>query len=104
MQPHSLQKWKKRRDDEEKRSETTLGLSLTSSEKKENLQKLPTVLLGPVQSLTYALNYGWPSAALGSSWARRLPWQCALGFGVLARIAGVSGYVALTSWTLGEFF
>lgn len=60
------------------------------------------MLLGPVQSLTYALNYGWPSAALGSSWARRLPWQCALAFGVLSRVAGVSGYVALTSWTLGE--
>ena len=65
-------------------------------------KKLKTVLLGPVQSLTYALNYGWPSAALGSSWARRLPWQFAVGFGVLARVAGVSGYVALTSWTLGE--
>ena len=62
------------------------------------------MLLGPVQSLTYALNYGWPSAALGSSWARRMPWQFALSFGVLARVAGVSGYVALTSWTLGAFF
>ena len=62
------------------------------------------MLLGPVQSLTYALNYGWPSAALGASWARRLPWQLAVGFGVLARVAGVSGYVALTSWTLGENF
>lgn len=62
------------------------------------------MLLGPVQSLTYALNYGWPSAALGSSWARRLPWQVALAFGVLARVAGVSGYVALTSWTLGANF
>lgn len=61
------------------------------------------MLLGPVQALTYALNYGGPSAALGSSWARRLPWQFAIAFGVLARVVGVSGYVALTSWTLGAF-
>ena len=62
------------------------------------------MLLGPVQSLTYALNYGWPSAALGSSWARRLPWQLAVALGVLARVAGVSGYVALTDWGFGSLF
>lgn len=60
------------------------------------------MLLGPVQSLTYALNYGWPSAALGACWATRRPWQAAVAAGVAARVVGVAGYVALTSWTLGE--
>lgn len=84
------------------RSERSSSQNPRKLNQKKNSKKLKTVLLGPVQSLTYALNYGWPSAALGSSWARRLPWQLAVALGVLARVAGVSGYVALTSWTLGE--
>ena len=63
---------------------------------------LHPVLLGPVQALTYAFNYGAPSSVLGAAWVRRVPWPVALSAGAAARVAGVAAYVALSSWTLGE--
>ena len=61
-----------------------------------------SVLLGPVQAATYALNYGALAATLGAAWALGTPWPAAWAAGTAVRVAGTVLYVCLTGWTLGE--
>ena len=61
-----------------------------------------TVLLGPLQAVTYLLTYGTAAWVMGSLWVLRSPWWLSVAVASLVRAASIISYLAFTSWTLNE--
>ena len=60
------------------------------------------VLLGPLKALSYLLEHGLSSAALGALWRWRVHWSLSMAAGSVVRITSTVGVLALSSWALNE--
>lgn len=60
------------------------------------------VLLGPIQSLSYLLNYGLVAAAMGSLWHKRVRWWLTVAICSGVRVAGQAGMLLVSSWAMNE--
>ncbi len=60
------------------------------------------MLLGPLKALSYLLEHGLSSAALGALWRWRVHWSLSMVAGSVVRITSTVGVLALSSWALNE--
>ena len=60
------------------------------------------MLLGPLKALSYLLEHGLSSAALGALWRWRVHWSLSMAAGSVVRITSTAGVLALSSWALNE--
>lgn len=52
--------------------------------------------------MSYILRDGLTAWALGALWALRAPWWLSILAAATARMTGIIGFLAFTSWTLNE--
>jgi len=63
---------------------------------------LPAVLLGPLQAISYLLQHGVMSWALGTAWYLRWTWLVSILWASIVRMLGTICFLAFSSWTVNE--